>query len=319
VLVGECRVLAGSSSWADRSLVRDGTFYPSRSLSAAQRLAYYAGRLPLAEVATTYRFPPTPEVAQRWASSTPAGFTIDVRAWSLLCGAPTWPESLWADLQGYVRPSRREGAKLYRQRLPAAVVDECWERFNHALAPLAAAGKLGVVTVRFPSWFSPRPAAWDELAALTARLPGLRTAVELTNRRWYEGDACDQTLGVLEALGLGFVCRDRPGPGSPVVAATADIAVVRLPGRSVRSWPALPPSSGEGPAAYGPVPDGPVPDGPDWEPPYAYRYSDDELAEWAPAIRDLASGTSQVHIILDNCWRANAVDNAVTMLSLLAR
>ena len=108
-------MLAGSSSWADRSLVRDGTFYPSRSLSAAQRLAYYAGRLPLAEVATTYRFPPTPEVAQRWASSTPAGFTIDVRAWSLLCGAPTWPESLWADLQGYVRPSRREGAKLYRQ------------------------------------------------------------------------------------------------------------------------------------------------------------------------------------------------------------
>jgi uncharacterized protein YecE (DUF72 family) len=223
-----------------------------------------------------------------------------------------------------VRPSRREGAKLYRQRLPAAVVDECWERFNHALAPLAAAGKLGVVTVRFPSWFSPRPAAWDELAALTARLPGLRTAVELTNRRWYEGDACDQTLGVLEALGLGFVCRDRPGPGSPVVAATADIAVVRLPGRSVRSWPALPPSSGEGPVPDGPVPDGPVPDGPvpdgpDWEPPYAYRYSDDELAEWAPAIRDLASGTSQVHIILDNCWRANAVDNAATMLSLLAR
>jgi uncharacterized protein YecE (DUF72 family) len=75
----------------------------------------------------------------------------------------------------------------------------------------------------------------------------------------------------------------------------------------------------DGPVPDGPVPDGPVPDGPDWEPPYAYRYSDDELAEWAPAIRDLASGTSQVHIILDNCWRANAVDNAVTMLSLLAR
>ncbi len=250
-----------------------------------------------------------------------------MRAWSLLCGAPTWPESLWADLQGHVRPSRREGAKLYRQRLPAAVVDECWERFNHALAPLAGAGKLGVVIVRFPSWFSPRPAAWEELAALTVRMPGLRTAVELANPRWYEGDACDQTLGVLEALGLGFVCRDRPGPGAPVVAATADIAVVRLPGRSVRSWPAPPPPVGDGPTADGPAADGPAADGPaadgpgddlGWEPPYAYRYSDAELAEWAPAIRDLASGTSQVHIILDNCWRANAVDNAATMLSLLA-
>ena len=174
-----------------------------------------------------------------------------MRAWSLLCGAPTWPESLWADLQGYVRPSRRDGAKLYRQRLPAAVVDECWERFNHALRPLAEAGKLGVVIVRFPSWFSPRPAAWEELAALTARLPGLRMAVELTNQRWYEGDACEQTLGVLEALGLCFVCRDSPGRAHPIVAATADIALVRLPGRAVRSWPAPRPprDHGDGPVA----------------------------------------------------------------------
>jgi uncharacterized protein YecE (DUF72 family) len=266
-------------------------------------LAHYASRLPLAEVATTYRFPPTPEVAKRWASTTPPGFTIDVRAWSLLCGAPTWPESLWDDLQGYVRPSRRDGTKLYRQHLPATVVDECWDRFDHALRPLAEAGKLGAVIVRFPSWFSPRPAAWEELAALAGRLPGLRTAVELSNPRWYEGDACEQTLSVLEELGLCFVCRDAPGPGAPVVAATADIAVVRLPGRQVPGGPV----PGEAAEAWG------------WELAHSYRYSDVELAEWVPAIRELASGTSQVHIILDNCWRANAVDNAATMLRLLSR
>ena len=202
VVIGGCRVLAGASSWADRSLVRDGGFYPSRSLSAAQRLAYYTSRLPLAEIATTYRFPPTPELAKRWAATTPAGFTLDVRAWSLLCGAPTWPESLWPDLQGHVKPSRRDATKLYRQRLPASVVDECWARFNHALRPLADAGRLGVVIVRFPTWFSPRPAAWKELAELPSRLPGLRVAVELSNERWFEGTACEQTLGVLEEIGL---------------------------------------------------------------------------------------------------------------------
>ncbi len=142
VLVGECRVLAGSSSWADRSLVRDGTFYPSRSLSAAQRLAYYAGRLPLAEVATTYRFPPTPEVAQRWASSTPAGFTIDVRAWSLLCGAPTWPESLWADLQGYVRPSRAKA--------PSSTASAC--------PPPWSTNAGSASTTPLPPW--PQPESW---------------------------------------------------------------------------------------------------------------------------------------------------------------
>jgi uncharacterized protein YecE (DUF72 family) len=189
------------------------------------------------------------------------------------------------------------------------VVDECWERFNHALRPLAGAGKLGAVIVRFPSWFSPRPAAWEELGALTARLPGLRTAVELTNPRWYEGDACEQTLSVLEALGLCFVCRDAPGPGTPVVAATADVALVRLPGRAVPGRP--------GPMSPGAAP-GQTGGSMSWELAHAYRYSDEELAGWAPAIRDLASGTSQVHIILDNCWRANAVDNAATMLCLLA-
>ncbi len=230
VVIGGCRVLAGSSSWADRSLVRDGSFYPSRSLSARQRLLYYATRLPLTEVATTYRFPPTPDVAKRWVASTPPGFTIDIRAWSLLSGAPTWPESLWADLQGHVRPSRREGAKLYRHHLPATVVEECWDRFNHAVRPLAEAGRLGAVVVRFPSWFRPRPAAWSELIELPARLPGLPVAVELTSERWFEGDACEQTLGLLEELGLCFVCRDGTKAGKPIVAATSEVGFVRFTG-----------------------------------------------------------------------------------------
>jgi uncharacterized protein YecE (DUF72 family) len=330
VALNGCRLLAGASSWADRSLVRDGSFYPSRSLSAAQRLAYYASRLPLAEVATTYRFPPTPDVARRWVTTTPPGFTLDVRAWSLLSGAPTWPESLWVDLQGHVRPSRREGSKLYRHRLPTAVVDECWERFNHAVRPIAEAGRLGAVIVRFPSWFKPRPAAWEELAGLPSRLAGFRVAVELTSERWYEGDACEQTLGLLEQFGIGFVCTDSPAT-KPVVAATTDMAFVRFtgaPGRSRagREAPGGGPRADDGAIEVDRAGDSAEPEAgayaaegsaAHW--PWGRRYSEEELAEWAPAIRDLASCTSEVHIIMDNCWRSNAVDNAATLLDLLAR
>jgi uncharacterized protein YecE (DUF72 family) len=291
-------VLAGTSSWADRTLVSDGSFYPSRSLNASQRLAYYASRLPLAEIATTYRFPPTPEVTRRWASSVPPGFTMDVRGWSLLCGAPTWPESLWADMQGHIRPSRRDGSKLYRNRLPDSLVEECWDRFGHAIRVLADAGRLGAVIMRFPSWFSPRPAAWEELASLPSRLAGFRIAVELTNGRWYEGDACERTLGALEELGLGFVCRDDLGPLKPVVAATTDTAFVRFTG-----YPGRRPSWGS----------------PDDLATLPHRYTDQELEAWAPAVRELASCTSEVHVIMDNCWRANAVDNATTLLELLTR
>lgn len=345
-------MLAGASSWADRSLVRDGTFYPSRSLNAAQKLAYYATRLPMAEIATTFRFPPTPQLAQRWVDNTPEGFTFDVRAWSLLCGAPTWPESLWPDLLGEVKRPRQAQAKLYRHHLPPAVVDECWARFNYALRPLVEAARLGVVVMRYPGWFIPRPAAWEELAELPRRLNGLRVAVELRNHRWFEGDACETTLAFLEELGLCFVCRDRPGEaegsrpegsrpgaarpgaGRPVVAATGDIAFVRFPGRS-RWWEEQGQNTGADPAGTSP---GAVPgaggdpsepttkaqveeldltDSASVDVPWRYRYSGDELAAWLPAVADLASGTTEVHLVMDNCWRADAVDNASALLDLL--
>jgi uncharacterized protein YecE (DUF72 family) len=289
VTMGRCRVLAGASSWSDRSCAPQRSFYPSRSLTAAERLAYYAGRLPLAEVATTYRFPPTPELSRRWASSVPSAFTFDLRAWSLLSGAPTWPESLWPDLHGHVRPSRREGAKLYRDRLPAGVVDECWARFRHSLSPLADAGVLGAVVFRYPSWFSPRPAAWEELAVLPERMPGFSLAVDLASERWFEGDTCERTLGFLEELGLAFVCRAFPvsaGSRRPgVLAATTDLGLLRF---VAPLW---------------------------WR---SSRFGPAELSAWLPAIEELASCTSEVHLVMDSSQGADAAHDASRLLALLA-
>ena len=321
VQVGGSQVLAGTTSWADRSLVADGSFYPSRSLTAAERLSYYARRLPLTEVATTYRFPPTPEVSQRWAALTPPGFTMDVRAWSLLSGAPTWPESLWPDLQRYMRPPRTESAKLYRGHLPDDVVEECWERFLHSIKPLKDAGRLGAVTFHFPSWFKPRPTSWEELAALQSRTDGFEVAVQLASERWLEGGTCEQTLGFLEELGLGFVVQVEPDGSAPVVAATSDVAIVRFNGRRYQAWEETRAARGqpeEAPARAATsaveLP-GPAPDEVAW---WSYRYSDEELQEWAPAIRELASCTSEVHVVMDNSWKCDAVDNAAKLLDLLA-
>ncbi|HET9692282.1 MAG TPA: DUF72 domain-containing protein [Acidimicrobiales bacterium] len=292
VRVGGAAVRAGTTSWADRSLVRDGSFYPRKTMTASARLAFYCAQLPLAEVATTFRFPPTPDLAAQWVARTPAGFTFDVQAWSLLVGAPTLPDSLWPDLQAAVDVKARDKRRLYAHHLPTEVLEECWDRFAHSLRPLATAGRLGVVTLCYPSWFSPRPAAWDELARLPARLPGVEVAVELRHHGWYDGQACDETLEWLEARGIGFVCVDRPAAdGSrPVVAATSDVAVVRFRGRRCvegepSTWP--------------------------------YRYADDELAGWVPAIRSLAAGAREVHCIMDNCWRSDAVDGATTLVRLL--
>jgi uncharacterized protein YecE (DUF72 family) len=294
VETGGGRVLFGTTSWADRSLVSSGSFYPRRSMTARARLAYYATRFPLAEVATTYRFPPTPDVAAQWVERTPPGFTFDIRAWSLLTGAPTLPDSLWPDLQDAVRDRARDLRRLYASHLTPEALNECWLRFEHALRPLRAAGKLGAVILQYPSWFTPRPEAWAELAAISERLPDCRLAVELRSAKWFEGDACEGTLEWLEDHGISIVCVDGPSSGGratpAVTAATADPAVVRFIGRLEV-------------------------EGETWTAPYRYR--EQELAEWVPRLTELAGSVAEVHVLMDNCWGSDAVDNATQLAGLL--
>jgi uncharacterized protein YecE (DUF72 family) len=294
-VVGGAVVRAGTCSWADRGLIADGRFYPRRTMSARERLAWYCQKLPLAEITTTYRFPPTPDVAHQWAQRTLPGFLFDVRAWSLLGGNPTFPDSLWVDLQAAVPAHRRDQRRLYPSHLPADVLEECWARFAHALGPLRAADRLGAVIVPYPSWFTPRPEAWAELAALRRRLTGVAVAVELHSPRWFTGDSCEATLELLEELGLSLVCVDGPATGPralpPVVAATAPLAVVRFCGRRAV-------------------------EGEPWT--WPHRYSREELAEWVPRVADLASSATEVHLLMDNGWRSDAVEGAGALLDLLA-
>jgi uncharacterized protein YecE (DUF72 family) len=294
ILVNGSRVRCGTSSWADRSLVRDGAFYPKKTMKASERLAYYCSRLGVAEIATTYRFPPTPDLSRQWVGRTPIDFVFDVRGWSLLTGAPTLPDSLWEDLQEEVRPETRHRRRLYADHLSSDALDECWARFTHALRPLHEAGRLGVVILQYPSWFTPKVETRAALADARNRLRDYRVAVEFRSPKWLAGGGCEESLEWLEAHDLGFVCSDGPSEGPralpPVVAATTDMAVVRFHGRRQHE---------EDP----------------W--PWPYRYQEDELAEWVPQIRELAESSREVHLLMDNVWRDDAVDNALTLGRLL--
>src|SRR3712207_7245917 len=50
-------------------------------------------RSPVVEADSTYYHPPSRSLAEGWAERTPPGFTMDVKAWSLLTGHPTKRES----------------------------------------------------------------------------------------------------------------------------------------------------------------------------------------------------------------------------------
>lgn len=295
------RVLVGTCSWTDATLVKETDWYPKKTMTAAERLAYYASKFPIVEVDSTYYFPPTPELAQTWAERTPDGFTMNIKAWSLLTGHPTFQHSLWEDMQPAVPPEHRDKRRLYSHHLPPDALDEAFDRFRHALMPLHRAGRLGAVLLQYPRWFGPKAENRQVLRDTVSRLPDLRLCVEFRHARWLEGGDCEPTLELLEELGVSFVCVDEPAgfPSSmpPVVAVTSDLAVVRFHGRNTATWedPEITTAAER----------------------FRYRYTTGELQEWVPRIREMAASARQVHVLMNNCYRDDAAVNAAELAELL--
>src|SRR5260370_29569752 len=92
------QVLVGTASWTDKTLLESG-WYPKTAHTPAERLAYYASQFPLVEVDSTYYAPPAQRTVELWRDRTPARFTFDVKAFSLLTQHPTRPGALYKDLR----------------------------------------------------------------------------------------------------------------------------------------------------------------------------------------------------------------------------
>jgi uncharacterized protein YecE (DUF72 family) len=294
-------VLIGTSSWTDPTLVKDGNFYPPGTTTAEARLKFYASRFPLVEVDSTYYYPPSEKNSVLWIERTPPEFTFNVKAYSLLTNHPTRPDSLYADVKASLPPEQLEKRNVYRDKLPDGAVEEVWQRFRDALMPLHSAGKLGAVLFQFPQWFviGRKNKAYIEECA--ARLPDYRVAVEFRHESWMSERNREETLSFLEERRLPFVCVDMPqgfvSSVPPIVAATAeDLSMVRFHGRNTEAWTAKSETASER---------------------FRYDYSQAELGEWIPRIRQLESETRETHVLMNNCYRDFAVRNAGELGDLL--
>ena len=287
------QILVGTASWTDKTLLESG-WYPPDATSAEDRLRYYAEQFPLVEVDSTYYTPPNERNSELWAARTPAYFRFNVKAFSLLTGHPTRVSAIYKDLRPEVTK-----ANVYAKDLDVTVVDEVWERFLSALAPLHDAGKLGALLFQFPQWFTIRRANKDYLLECKERAAPYRICVELRSRTWFADDATTaETFDFLRSYSLPYVVVDMPQghPSSvpPVVAATApDLAVVRFHGHSDK-W-----------------------DSRDIYERFGYRYDESELAPWADRIRGLAAAVPETHVLLNNCYRNYAQVNARQLAQLL--
>ena len=88
------QILVGTASWADKSLLDSGLFYPKQAKSAEARLRHYATHFPLVEVDSSYYALPAPQVAQLWAERTPETFVFDVKAFRIFTQHQTLPNVL---------------------------------------------------------------------------------------------------------------------------------------------------------------------------------------------------------------------------------
>ena len=230
VQVGKSRILTGTCSWTDPTLLKETDWYPKKTMTAANRLAYYAAHFPLVEADSTYYRPPGEQLTRGWAANSPPGFSFNIKAYSLFTQHPTQPESLWPDLHEGIKPEFAGKRRLYADHLDPDALDEAWDRFDHALGPLREAGKLGAVLMQYPAWFTPKRANRTVLERLPGRLPGTRICVEFRSPRWLADDDRDRTVALLSELDLALVVLDAPkASGLETVAAVTSRGAGRRP------------------------------------------------------------------------------------------
>jgi uncharacterized protein YecE (DUF72 family) len=294
------KVMVGTCSWTDKTLIESGRFYPGGARSAEARLRYYASQFPIVEVDSAYYALPGERVSRLWVERTAQGFVFDVKAFRLFTRHPTPPSALPRDISEALPTALRGKPAIYQRDLPPELVAELWRRFEQALLPLDSAGKLGAVLFQFPPWFTPGNEAREYLLACRDRLGQYTVAVEFRHHAWLDAGNTEKTLGFLRDHNLAFVCVDEPqgfrSSVAPVAEATTDIGLVRFHGRNRDSWERKGASVTER---------------------FNDLYSEEELRGWLPKLKELAAKTRQLHVLFNNCHQDKAVANARQMVLML--
>jgi uncharacterized protein YecE (DUF72 family) len=294
-------VRIGTASWTDRSLIESATFYPPGVVRAEDRLRYYARHFPVVEVDATFYALPSARNAAAWVERAPDDFSFGVKAFAAMTGHPFVPARLPSDLRAALAPDVARRPRVYARELPSDVRDEIWHRFRDGIAPLNQAGILGYVLFQFPKWFPRGRTNMTYIEECVRRLPDHRIAVEFREPSWLAAAQADATLDFLRRHGLVYVSVDEPqgtrASVPPLAAATADdLAVVRFHGRNTAAWDR--PGVGVGER-------------------FRYLYGERELDEWWPRIAHLAGRVREVHVLMNNCHRHYAVQNAKDLAVVL--
>jgi uncharacterized protein YecE (DUF72 family) len=278
-MAGPIRV--GVCSWADETLTK--VWYPKGIKSGEERLRYYAERFDVVEANSTYYRLPDRQMVENWAERTPPGFTMHVKAFGVMTRHPVKVDQLPPDLRDV--PTDARGRV---DRPPREYRAEVFARFHDALEPLRSAGKLGGILMQFPPYVVPRAQSLEYLEWSQEQLRGDEMLVEFRHASWLDEEHRAETLRFLEDHGMTYVVVDAPQTGGKnvlptLVAATSETGYVRFHGRNAQTWNKRTGSAAER---------------------FDYLYSEDELREWVPRLKELAAETQTAYAMFNNNGRS---------------
>jgi uncharacterized protein YecE (DUF72 family) len=181
-----------------------------------------------------------------------------------------------------------------RDKGTGAMIDnqEIFKKFKDSLIPLAEDRKLAGVLAQFPYGFFPGRENFDYLERFKGEMENIPLVFEFRNHAWMK----DQTFQFLEKKGIGFCVVDEPKipklmPYLP--KATSEMGYFRFHGRNP-NWFNVPIKVR-----------------------YDYLYSEGELKEFIPDIKDISQKTAKTLVFFNNCYSGSAAKNAAQMAKLL--
>ncbi|MGC5324764.1 DUF72 domain-containing protein [Brevibacillus sp. SYSU BS000544] len=251
----------------------------TQGVKARDKLAVYASHFPIVEIDSSFYAILPQKNYEAWARETPDSFRFVVK-----------PHQ---GMTGHQRGSQEQGDRT-----------ELFRRFEESIQPLVASNKLKMILFQYPPWFDCKREHVNYIRYCVQHFSRYPVAVELRHQSWFEESLRDKTLAFLREVGAIHVVCDEPQIGTgcvPIVAETTSskLSLVRFHGRNKAGW--RDPGQGQ-----------------NWrDVRYLYRYSQEELMEWTPYIKKLASESQEVCILFNNNSGGDAADNAAQFMKLL--
>ena len=289
-------IRVGTCSWAEKSLIESGTFYPAGVVTPEQRLRYYADRFDTVELDSSFYAIPTPHMVSAWAERTPPGFLFHAKAYGALTGHGIDPGTLPPELRESL-PAADQGKQNVHVTEPS-LLRELARACVGALEPLREARRLGFIVFQFPPWFGFKNANRDYILHCKELMAGLPIAVEFRHGSWLTRHHASELFEFLRQHRITYVTCDEPQYGSLATApflpeATTAMAYLRLHGRNAENW--LTHAT----------------------PRYDYLYDAEELTSFARAARSLSERARMVFVMFNNCHAGHAAGNALQMRDIL--